>query len=402
MTTPARFLQIHTLTSYPAVLLNRDDAGLAKRLPFGGAVRTRISSQCLKRHWRMADGEYSLGATGLELSVRSRETFQREIVDPVLAEGKNREVVEACVEALMKEIFQESAKAAKEKADSKVKKDKGKSKFNTAQVVVLGRAEVRYLRDLVSTILADVGDAKVADERMRETAKRHRANIRALRAGAGLDAAMFGRMVTSDILARTNAAVHVAHAFTVHAEESETDYFTAVDDLITGVEETGSGHLGETELSSGLYYGYVVVDLPTLIGNIEAVEPANWATADRTATDTAIRHLLHLIAKTSPGAKLGSTAPHSYAQFVLLETGSTQPRTLANAFQKPVLAGHEGMGVAAVIALRDHLQRLDSAYGIKEKRWQCSTLAVEPLPAAMVQPFDLIVSEAVAALGRQQ
>ena len=47
----ARFLQIHTLTSYPASLLNRDDAGFAKRMPFGDATRTRISSQCLKRHW---------------------------------------------------------------------------------------------------------------------------------------------------------------------------------------------------------------------------------------------------------------------------------------------------------------------------------------------------------------
>jgi len=47
------FLQIHALTSYPAALLNRDDVGFAKRIPFGGATRTRISSQCLKRHWRM-------------------------------------------------------------------------------------------------------------------------------------------------------------------------------------------------------------------------------------------------------------------------------------------------------------------------------------------------------------
>ena len=59
MTTP-RFLQIHTLHSYPAALLNRDDSGLAKRMPFGGSVRTRISSQCLKRHWRMADDEFAV------------------------------------------------------------------------------------------------------------------------------------------------------------------------------------------------------------------------------------------------------------------------------------------------------------------------------------------------------
>ena len=32
----------------------------------------------------------------------------------------------------------------------------------------------------------------------------------------GLDAALFGRMTTGDMLARCDAAIHVAHAFTVH------------------------------------------------------------------------------------------------------------------------------------------------------------------------------------------
>ena len=49
-----RFIQIHSLASYPGTLLNRDDAGLAKRLPFGGTLRTRVSSQALKRRWRFA------------------------------------------------------------------------------------------------------------------------------------------------------------------------------------------------------------------------------------------------------------------------------------------------------------------------------------------------------------
>ena len=59
MTTP-RFLQIHTLHSYPAALLNRDFSGLAKRMTYGGATRTRISSQCLKRHWRTVQDEFSI------------------------------------------------------------------------------------------------------------------------------------------------------------------------------------------------------------------------------------------------------------------------------------------------------------------------------------------------------
>ena len=33
----ARFLQIHSLHGYSAVLLNRDDSGLAKRITYGAA-----------------------------------------------------------------------------------------------------------------------------------------------------------------------------------------------------------------------------------------------------------------------------------------------------------------------------------------------------------------------------
>ena len=81
MTTP-RFLQIHTLHSYSAALLNRDDSGLAKRMPFGDAVRTRISSQCLKRHWRVAEDEFSLTRIGPD-ALRSRNVVEREVMQPL-------------------------------------------------------------------------------------------------------------------------------------------------------------------------------------------------------------------------------------------------------------------------------------------------------------------------------
>ena len=58
-------------------------------------------------------------------------------------------------------------------------------------------------------------------------------------------------MVTSDVEANIDAPVHVAHAFTVHQEESESDYFTVVDDLQRVEDEPGADHIGETELTSG-------------------------------------------------------------------------------------------------------------------------------------------------------
>ena len=83
MTRP-RFLQVHTLTSYTAALLNRDDSGLAKRLPYGGALRTRISSQCLKRHWRIADDPHALDRIdGGTAAFRSRELVTRKVIGPL-------------------------------------------------------------------------------------------------------------------------------------------------------------------------------------------------------------------------------------------------------------------------------------------------------------------------------
>jgi CRISPR system Cascade subunit CasC len=67
----SRFIQIHFLTSYPASLINRDDVGFAKRIPFGPAVRTRISSQCLKHHWRTSKSEYALAPHVPALHIRA-------------------------------------------------------------------------------------------------------------------------------------------------------------------------------------------------------------------------------------------------------------------------------------------------------------------------------------------
>lgn len=72
-TTP-KFIQVHFLAAWPGALLNRDDAGLAKRLPFGSATRTRISSQCLKRHWRMADDGRALHALAKESGIEGQRS----------------------------------------------------------------------------------------------------------------------------------------------------------------------------------------------------------------------------------------------------------------------------------------------------------------------------------------
>lgn len=385
MTLP-RFLQIHTLTPYAAALLNRDDMGRAKRLPFGGATRTRVSSQCLKRHWRTAVGEWSLEGLGAPMSIRSRQTFVQEVARPLRAEGFDEEAILAVVEAFQAVLLGESAKAKAGKAKEKAG-DSGRDLLDdlkTGQVLVLGRPEVEFILSLARSILGGAGGAKDARKAVEALFKDKEtlANLKALRLASGLDAALFGRMVTSDILARGDAAVHVAHSFTVHAEDSEPEFFTAVDDLEKAAGELGSGMMGDSELTSGLFYGYVVIDLPLLVSNLEGCEVRDWEKADRTLAAGVVERLIRLIASVSPGAKLGSTAPYAYAQTVLVELGDRQPRTLANAFLKPVRTRTgEDLATAANGRLADYLSRFDGMYGPGEQRLLASMDAIDGLPA---------------------
>ena len=348
-----RFLQIHFLAPYAAALLNRDDSGLAKRLPYGGTLRTRISSQCLKRHWRMADDPHALTRIdGAEAAYRSRETVARK----VFADLSDDDVVlKPLQEAMLKAVYG----------------DKGTDK-KSRQTLLLGDPEIRYLRTEAERLLAEAaGDGKAAQELATEWLKAHKGNLKVLSEGAklpgGLTAALFGRMVTSDPDANITAPVHVAHAFTTHAEEAESDYFVAVDDLATE-DETGADTIQETELTSGLFYGYVAVDIPGLLKNLGG---------DAEMAGAVLHNLVYLIAEVSPGAKLGSTAPYSRAALMLLEAGDRQPRSLAEAFRTPCAPGT----APAVAALADHLAALDAAYATGESRRMMS-LANTDLPDA--------------------
>lgn len=389
----SRFLQIHTLTSYPASLLNRDDAGFAKRIPFGGATRTRISSQCLKHHWRSADGEDALAGLGVPMSVRSRYTFEELIVKPLEREGVSPELARAVTAALMAEVLGKSEKAKKQEAAEEENgkgKAKGKAKkggesaeavderpeaaaLQTGQITVLGRPEVEYLLAVAKRVCAAKPSVEAASKSVAtELGRDGKKNLAAMKCGAGLDAALFGRMVTGDVLARGDAAIHVAHAFTCHAEATESDFFSAVDELDTAREEdgAGSGHIGNAELTSGLFYGYVVVDVPLLVSNLEGVERKAWVDADRTLAASVVERLVKLIAKVSPGAKLGSTAPYAAAHLVVVESGAAQPRTLANAFLRPVATSSARPDLAdnAYRALAAHVADLDRMYGAAETR----------------------------------
>ena len=385
MTTP-RFLQIHTLHSYPAALLNRDDSGLAKRMPFGDAVRTRISSQCLKRHWRVAEDEFAIHSIpGAEAAVRSRNVVERKVIQPIRDAGGIAEDVLAAVE----NAFNVGVYGASGTSES------------GRQPLLLGLPEVEHLQERAMEICRahpnDAASAKTAGDTLFNQRQGEGANFRAFRESArlpgGLEGALFGRMVTSDPAANIEAAVHVAHAFTVHREESESDYFSVVDDLQGDDEDAGAAHIGDMELTAGLFYGYVVVDVPGLVSNLEGCDAAIWEGADKALAAKVVENLIHLIATVSPGAKLGSTAPYGYADLMLIEAGVRQPRSLANAFRSPARAQVED----ATQRLCGHLGKLDRAYGATEARKALSVEECE-IPGARRLNLDELASWAADSI----
>jgi CRISPR system Cascade subunit CasC len=358
-----RFIQIHTLHTYPAALLNRDDAGLAKRLPYGGAVRTRISSQCLKRHWRVADDAFALAKLGVPMATRTRyvaELIRRHLVEQGVDEGRALATAEALLEALFGD-----------KAD---KKKEGAKALQTGQAVLFGNEEINYLAQRCGEIAKTVAEPATLKAEVAKFLKEEKKNIEALKLGSGLEAALFGRMVTSDVLANRDASISVAHAFTVHEAQVENDYFTVVDDFAQEEDGAGSAGIFDTELASGLYYGYVVVDVPQLVANLEGIAAKEvFATGteaeQRELAGKVSQHLLHLIATVSPGAKRGSTAPYDWAKFVLVEAGDWQPRSLAAAFHDPLpLKGDVPIRARAAGKLASEIAALDAAYGMPTTR----------------------------------
>lgn len=367
----SKFLQLHTLTGYVATLLNRDDVGRAKRLPFGGRDRVRVSSQCLKRHWREAAGDWSLHDLGTGKSSRSRRLFSQVIAGRLRTRDLSDEQIVNVLVPIRAAVLGESIKARETR---KARKEGGESagpleELHTPQVIVLGEPEIEFLTNLAVELSNDdaAATAKAVESYFKD--KNTRNNMKAINNGSGLDAALFGRMVTSDHMARSDAAVHVAHAFTVHEEEAEPDYFSALDDLVAETGELGSGHINTSELTSGLFYSYVVVDLDQLVKNLSG---------DTNLASEVLRRLPHLIATVSPGAKLGATAPYACAELMLAEAGVRQPRTLANAFMKPVPKRSGDLKAETAKQLGDYLARYDAMYGEHEERRFATMLSEAP------------------------
>jgi len=213
----------------------------------------------------------------------------------------------------------------------------------TEQLVHLSPEELEAVDSLVGRLVTEKRDPKEGELAL----------LRSSHAAA--DIALFGRMVAARPEFNTDAAVQVAHAFSVHRAVVEDDYFTAVDDLKSRHDEeadSGAGHVGEAGFGAGLFYLYICADRDLLVENLQNDEEL----AART-----LRALLEAAAKVAPCGKQASFASRAYASYCRVEKGRQQPRSLAVAFYRPV--DGDDQPTSAVAALERAAEGLEKVYG---------------------------------------
>ena len=323
----SRFVQLHLLVSYPPSNLNRDDTGRPKTAIVGDANRLRVSSQSLKRAWRTSDVfENTLqGHIGVRTKEMGEEIY-RALLGKKVSEKNSREWAKAI-----------AGQFGKLKSD---KKTENNQDLHIEQLAHFGPEEQAAMMSLVDKLAAS-GTAPTEDDLKLLRKPRQAADI-----------AMFGRMLASSPAFNVEAAVQVAHAITIHKVAVEDDYFSAVDDLNRGEEDVGAAHIGEAGFGAGVFYLYLCINRELLLENLGG---------DAALTAKTLEALVHAATKVSPTGKQNSFASRAYAAYALAEKGDQQPRSLAQAFLKPVTGGD--MLERAVNELTKRHKNFDAVYG---------------------------------------
>lgn len=321
-----RFIDIHVVQPVPYANLNRDDTNAVKSMLYGDVLRTRISSQSWKRavreHFQDTLGENALRTR--RIGERVTEVLRERGWDKALAERAGAHV------AAGSSIKWEVAKGRDKQPIT--------NKVLTNALVYLPEDAVEDLADIaeahkdaLTTDFTGKGKSKP------ESALKGKVDKILVKRNGVIN--LFGRMLTEVDQANVDGAVQVAHAFTTHTTEVELDYFAAVDDVTEAKgDETGSGHMGTAEFSTGTFYRFATVDLNEVIRNLS--EDSDIALD--AARELVGQFLLSFI-ESLPQAKKNSTAPHTIPHLVHVAVRSDRPLSFAAAFEEPVRsAGHGG------------------------------------------------------------
>lgn len=368
-------IDVYVLHTVPPSNLNRDDTGSPKTAMYGGVRRARVSSQAWKRAVRLAFADLLDDSQLGERTKRVGESLAARIkrLDPGLSDE--------AASTLAAEAFTASGLA---KAPDK---KKGEAKD----------VESGYLLFLSHRQLDNLAAAALEASRTGDALDKNRFKALA-NTDHSVDIAMFGRMVADMTDINVDAACQVAHAISVHAVDTEFDYFTAVDDRKEDADESGAGMIGTVEFNSSTLYRYATVDVDALHETL----------GDAAATRAAVEAFLTAFVRSMPTGKQNTFAHRTLPDAVMVRVRDTQPINLVGAFETPIPQTHTaGRVEQAAIALAAHTLAVENAYG--ERPIGSWITQVGPRTAALADlgkpvTFDELVTgvgeQVAAALGQ--
>jgi len=345
-------IEIHAIQNHSPANLNRDDLGAPKTCFFGGVLRSRVSSQCLKR------------------SIRTSEQFQR-----LLGGVRTRQLARLIAEQVKgksdmtkraEKILGICGFAAKDE-DAPEGSEKSKMLVYTTREAIGEMA--RLLQD---------GKAKTDAALALDFAKLIRERV------AVPDMALSGRMLEPDKSAKevwkgldttVDAALQVAHAISTHEARPEVDYYVAADD-IPG-EDAGAGYVDEAMFASACFYKYFSIHWETLVDNLKGYGEKHEKLAAHT-----VGAFIRGAALANPTGKQNSCAAHNPPDGMLIEIKST-PISYANAFADPVpTKGERDLISQSIAQMAQYVHDLDTGYGRPQKRFWFSPNLRYPLSIA--------------------
>lgn len=332
MTAQKNFINFHVLISHSPSCLNRDDQNMQKRAVFGGVERIRVSSQCLKR------------------AMRFSPYYSKELGSPSIRSNKLEKLTIKFTEALKEKYPVDLIKKSVEWISGKNEFKAGDEADSVAPWAI---AEVAMFCDRIKEAEKNNVEQDKLKKQIEKDASMFRKNFE-----KAVDIALSGRMATFGLMNAlpVDGSLSVAHAITTHAAQADTDWFTAVDDLVQDSGEVGAGHLDTQEFSSGVFYRYASLNIGQLQGNLGG--------ADRKRALEIAKHVLHMLCTVVPSAKQQSFGAHNLADFAIV-TFDDLPISLANAFERPVEKEKTGGYMKpSVDSFTGYFKKMKTMYGL--------------------------------------
>jgi CRISPR system Cascade subunit CasC len=401
-------VEIHMLQNFTLTNLNRDLTNAPKMCQFGGVKRSRVSSQCKARATRMHQFfiEAIREAQG-DLGVRTKRlagAIARELAEEILVDndfrselgllqGKTREEIQRIAEEKVEpaanvvlHLIGLTPKGANETDDDNDTDDQESTEQQAEYLLYVGKGDITSLAKIAAANRKKLDDlAKRIDAAVRsqETTKAGKAKKKVTRKtieklegfedleklfkpllkrkdqkgkpAYAADIALRGRMIANDKDMNVDSASQIAHMIGTNKLRVDSDFFTAVDDLLPSA-ESGAAMMGDLGMTSACYYSYANVDVRTLYENLGN---------NVTLLKATIKGFLQSFYGSFPSGKQNCTAGFNYPCYVrIVVKGKNLPMNLANAFQKPVVPDvQSSLEEASIMAFENRLEQERKMHG---------------------------------------